>query len=176
MPKTIEKSEVLRMLKEENEPEMKAVISVLIITGARVSEVLMLKGKDITADEKYIYFNMRVLKKRNDKEKRIIRKVPKENIFINYLRKWINDYNSFDRDDLIFMYSRKKVWQKIKKLNPEISPHTFRHTLATWMLDKVDMRTAQEWFCWTNLNTAQVYTHPKDAIDKFSNELGGILE
>ena len=175
MVKTLEKEEVLEMLSQAEDLELKAIISVLICTGARVSEVCMLNGKDISSDDTYIYFNMRVLKKRNDKERRIIRKVNKNNIFMSYFRKWVNQSN-IKRDDPIFEYDRKKVWREVKLLNPEITPHTFRHTLATWMLDKVDMRTAQKRFDWTNLGTAEIYTHPKDAINTFSIKLDEVLE
>lgn len=172
----MEESEVLETFSNIDEPELKAIVAVLITTGARVSEVCELQGKDITSDDKYIYFNMRVLKKKNDPHKRITRRVPKNKYFISHFLKWVNEYNSINRDDPIFSYDRKKVWRKLKEANPEIHPHMFRHTLATWMLQKVDMRTLQEWFGWSTFKIAETYTHPKDAINTFSVKMDEVFQ
>lgn len=176
MAKIFTKTEVLEMVTEASDPEMKAIIGVLMCTGARVSEVCALRGKDITSDDKFVYLNMKVLKKRNNRSQRIVRPITKNNYFISFLRNYINNYADIKSDDLVFTRNRTSIWRELKRLNPEAHPHKFRHTLATWMLDKVDMRTAQEWFQWANLKTAETYTHPKDAINTFSSKMGEVLD
>ena len=61
--------------------------------------------------------------------------------------------------------TRQLVWQIIKRrlagttIIKNVSPHTFRHTFATHLIENgADLRTVQEMLGHANIATTQVYT------------------
>jgi len=167
------KSEINSMFSKCNNEEIAAIMAVMLMTGCRISEVLMLKGKDVFTDEKNIYFNCYLLKKRKGIE-RLIKKIPKTHEYLEYFRKWVNS-RYITEEQFIFKTSRGYVWKAIKNINPEASPHLFRHTVATYLGKYLDIFTLQKWMGWSNLNMASRYVHPKNIIDAGSKAMGDIF-
>ncbi|HKL23386.1 MAG TPA: tyrosine-type recombinase/integrase [Candidatus Nanoarchaeia archaeon] len=167
------RSEINKMFMKSQSAMIKGIMAVMLMTGSRISEVLMLRGKDITTDEEYIYFNCYILKKRNGIE-RIIKKIPKTHDYLKYFKEYVNS-KAIKEENLVFPTSREYVWKKVKQLNPESSPHMFRHTIATYLGEKLDIFTLQKWMGWSNLNMAVKYVHPKNVIDAGSTAMGEIF-
>jgi len=149
----------------------KAILELLYSTGGRVSEIVGLDLSDIFESN-----DVRVIKLRGKGGKE--RVVPMGSFSV----KALNDYvvrvrpalqlkNSKGKSEALFLnqrgtrISRQSAWQIVvdcaKKagLTEGISPHVFRHSFATHLLDGgADIRVVQELLGHTSVTTTQIYT------------------
>ena len=149
----------------------KSIISVLYSCGLRVSELINLNLTNLYLDEDII----RIMGK--GRKERLVPigrngKLDLEN-YINNVRPELSRRN--DSKGIVFLsnrgmqLSRKTVWNIVKVIikntinKKNISPHTFRHSYATHLLEGgADLRIVQELLGHSNISTTQIYTH----IDK----------
>ncbi|MDD5226353.1 MAG: tyrosine recombinase XerC [Candidatus Omnitrophica bacterium] len=145
----------------------KAILEMLYSSGLRVSELAGLNHDDLD------FFQGLVRVRGKGKKERIVpvgqaaltslraywdMKAPKENT--NAIKKplFISRIGSRLTDRSV----RRMILKYVKRtgLGKEISPHTFRHSFATHMLDRgADLRSVQELLGHANLSTTQIYTH-----------------
>ena len=146
----------------------RAMIEVLYSSGLRVSELLGLRLTNCFFDAGFI----RVLGK-GDK----VRLVPIGQDAMHYTRIYIEHVRSQlpiqkGDEDTIFLnlrgkqLSRVSVFTTIKKLADEvgiqknISPHTFRHSFATHLIEGgADLRAVQQMLGHESITTTEIYTH-----------------
>ena len=176
IPLTLNYEEIKRILSsinmsKNNSFRDKCIISMLYSCGLRVSELLSLNLTNLNLDENIL----RVLGK--GKKERIIPigNKSREDL-INYLE-IERPRLSRKKDSKGFLFlsnrgnalSRKTTWNIVrihtKKCFPDksISPHTFRHSFASHLLEGgADLRIVQELLGHSSISTTQIYTH----IDK----------
>lgn len=158
----------------------KAIIELLYGTGMRVTELSDLDISDIKLEGDDI---IRVLGK-GSKERILPLSKPVKTALKNYLnlRKkipWKKYRQSFTSNALfINCFGERLTSRSIRRiinqcmhrasLNKKISPHIFRHTFATHLLDGgADLRSVQELLGHESLSTTQIYTHvTKDRLVK----------
>ena len=145
----------------------KAMLEVLFATGTRISELINLTLNQIDYDECVI----RVFGK--GKKMRII---PLGDTAMEYLKLYINEYRGFilktKTSEYVFVnkngtkMSRQGFFKILKKLVKEagitkdVSPHTLRHSFATYLLNNgADLRVIQELLGHENLVTTEIYSH-----------------
>ncbi len=143
------------------EKRNKMVIELLYATGIRVSELVNLKISNLDLDAKTI----RVLGKGN--KERIV-------YFGDYATLAILDYlnnRNSTSEFLILNNKGQKITVRgieqiidnianICALKHHISPHTFRHTFATHLLNNgSDIKSVQELLGHSSLSTTEIYTH-----------------
>jgi integrase/recombinase XerD len=144
-----------------------AILSLLYSSGIRVSELINLEFSNIFLDEEYI----KILGK--GKKERLVPIGLKAKVnLINYIKKHRKSTLPISSKGYIFLSYRSKpmtrmaIFNLIKKystiggIRKKVSPHTFRHSFATHMLEGgADLRIVQEILGHENINTTEIYTH-----------------
>jgi integrase/recombinase XerD len=144
----------------------RAILEILYGCGLRVSEVCGLRISLVYPDEGFV----RVTGK-GDKE----RIVPMGGEAVEAYRNWMAERPlaaSPSYDDIVFLnrfgkpLSRVSVFNMVKKaaqfagVTKEISPHTFRHSFATHLMENgADLRVVQEMLGHESILTTEIYTH-----------------
>jgi len=146
------------------------IIEVLYGCGLRVSELIDLKISNINFKEQYIKVHGKGNKTRF---------VPLADYTADMLESYIKEVRSKGKinkkyEDTLFLNSRGTsmsrviVFLIIKELtdkagvNKKISPHTFRHSFATHLLQNgADLRYIQEMLGHSSITTTEIYTHLK---------------
>ncbi len=174
LPKFLEYEDVQRLL---NSPDVnnwlgardRAILEVLYSTGMRVSELVALNMEDVDFLGEVIHIRGKGKKERvSPIGSGALRAIQH---YIEFRNKRIQSNSDFDVRVLFAnkhgkRLSTRSVRRKMDKylkeagLDPEISPHTLRHSFATHMLNNgADLRSVQELLGHQSLSTTQVYTH-----------------
>lgn len=147
----------------------RAMLEILYGCGLRVSELCALRISHVYSEEGFV----RVIGK-GDKERLVPMGEPASDAFRNYMELRPEPFApSFE--DIAFLnrfgkpLSRVSVFKMVKTralaagVTREISPHTFRHSFATHLIENgADLRTVQEMLGHESILTTEIYTH----IDK----------
>lgn len=159
----------------------KAMLETLYSCGLRVSELIDLKITNLFFDDEYI----KVTGKGNKE-----RLVPIGQKAIKVIKLYMeHDRNNYkikkDSENIVFLnrwgkkLTRVMIFTIIKRLamkinlNKTISPHTFRHSFASHLMDGgADLRAIQEMLGHESITTTEIYTHLdreflRDAILRF---------
>ncbi len=141
----------------------RAILETLYSTGIRVSELTGLDEDDVD-----FYGGLMKVQGKGKKE----RLVPLGSFAIKALKEYIDSKGLINKNRPLFLnkyggrLSSRSVarlldkYLKLTGINLLTSPHTFRHSFATHMLDKgADLRSVQELLGHANLSTTQIYTH-----------------
>lgn len=145
----------------------RAMLEVLYSCGLRVSELTGLKYPDIYFDEGFIRVEGKGSKQRL---------VPISETAIREIRNYLFDRNTIvvkkGFEDTLFLsrrgtaLSRIMVFHIIKQqtemagIQKNVSPHTFRHSFATHLLEGgANLRAIQEMLGHESITTTEIYTH-----------------
>ena len=146
----------------------RAILETLYGCGLRVSELIDLKLSDLFFEEDFI----KVTGKGNKQRFVPISEINKK--YINIYRYEVRGHQSIQKEfsDFVFLNRRGKkltramIFTIIKSLaekiglQKNISPHTFRHSFATHLLENgADLRAIQQMLGHESITTTEVYMH-----------------
>ncbi|MFM9179809.1 MAG: tyrosine recombinase XerC [Phycisphaerales bacterium] len=176
LPKAISVEQIERLLSAPDDTEVlgardRAILETLYSTGIRVSEVVAINRGDLNDTGEEI-----VIRGKGRRERRVPLGSHALKALRHYLQMIDAELQSRGRrsgtDDPLFVnknggrLSSRSVRRKVAKylteanLDPDISPHTIRHSFATHLLDNgADLRAVQELLGHQSLSSTQVYTH-----------------
>jgi integrase/recombinase XerC len=188
LPKAISVEQIEKLLSAPDDTTLlgardRAILETLYSTGIRVSELVGINRGDIDEAGEAL-----IVRGKGRKE----RIVPLGSHALASLRHYLGLLDADlrqaglapDPDAPLFVnkhgtrLSTRSVRRKVTKyltqigLDPDISPHTLRHSFATHLLDNgADLRSVQELLGHQSLSTTQVYTHlttqrMRDAYDE----------
>lgn len=173
LPDTLSVEEIDRMISciDLSKPEgerNRAIIEILYGCGLRVSELINLKLSDLFFDEGYIS-----IVGKGDKQ----RFVPIGDYTQNYILIYIKDIRNHlsikkgDEDTLFLnrrggQLTRAMIFTIVKRLaekaglHKNVSPHTFRHSFASHLLENgADLRSIQVMLGHESITTTEIYMH-----------------
>lgn len=173
LPDTLSLDDINRLieaidLSKKGGQRNKAMLETLYSCGLRVSELVNLKISNLFFNEDYIKVSGK-----GDKE----RLVPIGSVAIKQIQIYKDEVRCHlaikkDNEDFLFLnqrgskLSRIYVFTTIKdlafkiQLKKKISPHTFRHSFATHLIEGgADLRAVQEMLGHESITTTEIYTH-----------------
>ena len=173
LPDTLSYEEINKMiaaidLSKPEGPRNKAILEVLYGCGLRVSELTELKLSNLYLDIEFVKVTGKGSKERL---------VPIGGSAIKALKIWIEQVRVHipikkGEEDMVFLnrrgsrLSRMYIFMIIKELaqiiglKKSISPHTFRHSFATHLVEGgADLRAVQEMLGHESITTTEIYTH-----------------
>lgn len=173
LPDTLSYPEIERLLEaiDLSTPEggrNRSMLEVLYSSGLRVSELVELKRSNVYFDIGFL----RVIGKGNKE-----RLVPCGKDALKYLRLYLDEIRVHvpvqkGHDGYVFLNRRGKKLSRVMVFNiikalaariglkKSISPHTFRHSFATHLIEGgADLRAVQEMLGHESITTTEIYTH-----------------
>ncbi|MDY6861705.1 MAG: site-specific tyrosine recombinase XerD [Thermodesulfobacteriota bacterium] len=184
LPHTLSKKEVMLILEKPDITSPlgfrdKTMLELLYATGLRVSELISLNVKQVNIERGYLIAFGKGAKERM---------VPLGEVSGGLLKDYLKIARSIllgdTNSDFVFInrsgnkLTRQGFWKILKKyalragIQKTITPHTFRHSFATHLLEGgADLRSVQVMLGHVNISTTQIYTHiTMDRLKKVHKE------
>ncbi len=170
LPEFLTQEEVQRLLerpplRERAGQRDRCILELLYASGLRVSELCNLRPLDIDHERRIL----RIFGK-GSKERYVPMHTQAMELLEDYIRHWRPLFSP--KEDFIFVnrsgrgMTRQYIWKLVKKyaleagIRQNISPHTFRHSFATHLLEGgADLRTVQLLLGHSDISATEIYTH-----------------
>lgn len=169
LPETLDADQVGRLLDIRLDHPLatrdRAIMELLYSSGLRLAELVGLSITDVDLAECTVRVEGKGAK---------TRVVPVGGKARDAIRDWLRVRPQFLKDDEPALFisrngyklsarnvqARVQRWARVLGLSQDVSPHTFRHSMATHLLESSgDLRAVQELLGHADISTTQIYTH-----------------
>ena len=172
LPKVLSQEEMSKILlaPDDKTPQAvrdRAMFELLYATGMRVSELIRLKLNQIELESGFC-----IVHGKGDKSRLVPIGDAAKDMLADYLGTVRQSLLRAEKSDYVFLTSRGRpmtrqaFWARVKKWAIEagvgkgVSPHVFRHSFATHLLNHgADLRAVQAMLGHSDISTTEVYTH-----------------
>lgn len=183
LPKTLSQEDMSKILlaPDDKTPQAvrdKAMLELLYATGMRVSEIIRLKLNQIELESGFC-----IVHGKGDKSRLVPIGDAAKDMLADYLGAARQSLLRARKSDYVFLtgrggpmtrqafWARVKRWAKEAGVGKNVSPHVFRHSFATHLLNHgADLRAVQAMLGHSDISTTEVYTH----VDR--RKLRGLLD
>jgi len=181
----LQPDEILEKIWVESSPRWRALISFLWITGARISEALSVRGRDMYhrtlsydklrgeyIQREALIVDLPILKrKRTTKQDPLMRTIAvvadEDKPFRDIVEQYMKLFK--DKNDKLFPVSRVTAYNHIKRILG-VRPHFLRHSRLTWLCREKGFndQMLRQYVGWADSRPAKTYVHLnyKDAARK----------
>ncbi len=174
IPEVLSREEIKKLIDAAPTSKTRLIIKLLYSTGLRVSELVNLKVKDLSLEEKEGW-----VRRGKGAKDRFFTLSP---LIIDDLKNHIstldtpNEYLFPGKKNTLSPRNIQKLLEKSAEkacIAKRVNPHKLRHSFATHLLDSgVDIRFIQECLGHSSLSTTQIYTHvSKEQLKKIKYPL-----
>lgn len=191
LPKNLSKKEVSKIISHIQQEAIRwnlyinyvllFIFNFLFISGIRIGELINIKMQDICVDESFI-----LIHGKGDQQRKVYLSCDKIKCILNKFlmersKNCINSNYLFIFEDgrrMTSQYIRRRLKQIAKSagIQKNITPHMFRHTAATQLLESgVDIRFVQKLLGHACITTTQIYTQVSDTSLQFALEKADLL-
>lgn len=160
-----ERTEAKTTYQKKNALRDAAVMEILFATGIRISELCSLKKQNVNLTENNI-----LIYGKGSKERRL--QIGNQDV-VNILSEYYREYQKEIAQCCYFFVNQSGrplsdqavrrmlvKYSSLAKIDLHITPHMFRHTFATALLEAdVDIRYIQEMLGHSSINVTEIYTH-----------------
>ncbi len=172
LPKTLSQEEMSKILlaPDDKTPQAvrdRAMFELLYATGMRVSEIIQLKLNQIELESGFC-----IVHGKGDKSRLVPIGDGAKDVLADYLDAARLSLLRARKSDYVFLtgrgepmtrqafWARVKRWAKEAGVGKSVSPHMFRHSFATHLLNHgADLRAVQAMLGHSDISTTEVYTH-----------------
>lgn len=179
LPVVLSEQEVFQILNVTSNPKHRLVFSLLYSTGMRISELIGLRIQDVDIDRGVVH-----IKNAKGKKDRIttigVQLIP---LIRDYLARFKPNYWFFEgpyRKRYSASSIRATLGRSVKKAGilKHVTPHTFRHSYATHLLEQgTDTRYIQELLGHNSIETTAIYAKVSNKnLQNIRNPLDRLME